>query len=39
MSEHMIRVMVYEDNPELRESLKELIDGSEGMSCIAAFSA
>jgi len=38
MSEHMIRVMVYEDNPELRESLKELIDGSEGMTCIAAFS-
>ena len=34
----MIRVMIYEDNPELRESLKQLIDGSEGMSCIAAFS-
>ena len=34
----MIRVMIYEDNPELRESLKQLIDGSDGMSCIAAFS-
>ncbi|MBL0317554.1 MAG: response regulator transcription factor [Flavobacteriales bacterium] len=34
----MIRVLVYEDNPELRESLKQLIDGSEGMNCIAAFS-
>jgi DNA-binding NarL/FixJ family response regulator len=30
--------MIYEDNPELRESLKQLIDGSDGMSCIAAFS-
>ncbi len=34
----MIRVMIYEDNPELRESLKQLIDGSDGMSCITAFS-
>lgn len=38
MTDHMIRVMVYEDNAELRESLKELINGSEGMNCISAFS-
>ena len=38
MSTNRIRIMIYEDNPELRESLKQLIDGSEGMSCIAAFS-
>ncbi|MBX7052623.1 MAG: response regulator transcription factor [Flavobacteriales bacterium] len=34
----MIRVMVYEDNPELRESLQVLINGSVGMTCIATFS-
>lgn len=38
MNDQMIRVVVYEDNPELRESLRELIDGSDGMRCISTFS-
>lgn len=29
--------MIYEDNRELRESLQQLIDSSEGMRCSAAF--
>lgn len=33
----MIRVMLYEDNAELRESLQQLIDTSIGMICSAAF--
>ncbi len=33
----MIRVLIYEDNNELRHSLAQLIDGSEGMRCIANF--
>ena len=34
----MIRVVVVEDNDTIREGLKILIDGTEGYSCIAAFS-
>ncbi len=33
----MIRVLIYEDNNELRSSLVQLIDSSEGMTCIANF--
>ncbi|MDZ4823185.1 MAG: response regulator transcription factor [Flavobacteriales bacterium] len=33
----MIRVLIYEDNNELRGSLAQLIDSSEGMLCIANF--
>ena len=34
----MIKVIVVEDNDTIREGLKILIDGTEGYSCIAAFS-
>ena len=34
----MIRVVVVEDNDAIREGLKMLIDGTEGYSCVAAFS-
>lgn len=34
----MIRVVVVEDNDTIREGLKILISGTEGYSCIAAFS-
>lgn len=33
----MIKVMIYEDNPQLREGLTMLIDGSDGFSVVAAF--
>ena len=33
----MIRILIYEDNPQLREGLTMLIDGSEGFSVLAAF--
>src|SRR6188474_159431 len=33
----MIKVMLYEDNPQLREGLTMLIDGSEGFCVVAAF--
>lgn len=33
----MIKVMLYEDNPQLREGLTMLINGSEGFEVIAAF--
>jgi DNA-binding NarL/FixJ family response regulator len=34
----MIKVMLYEDNPQLREGLTMLIDGSDGYCVVAAFS-
>jgi DNA-binding NarL/FixJ family response regulator len=34
----MIRVLIYEDNTELRESLVQLVDQSSGMTCVAHFS-
>lgn len=34
----MINVVIYEDNQELRESLKQLIDAEKDMKCIASFS-
>ena len=34
----MIKVVVVEDNDAIREGLKILIDGTEGYSCIAAYS-
>jgi DNA-binding NarL/FixJ family response regulator len=33
----MIKVLLYEDNPQLREGLTMLIDGSEGFSILAAY--
>ncbi|MFN3757741.1 MAG: response regulator [Algoriphagus aquaeductus] len=33
----MIKLLIYEDNPQLREGLTMLIDGSEGFSVLAAF--
>jgi len=33
----MIRVLIYEDNPQLREGLTMLIDGSEGFNVVAAY--
>jgi DNA-binding NarL/FixJ family response regulator len=33
----MIKVMLYEDNPQLREGLTMLIDGSEGFRVVASF--
>ena len=33
----MTKVLIYEDNPQLREGLTMLIDGSEGFSVVAAF--
>ncbi len=32
----MIKVLIYEDNPQLREGLSMLIDGSEGFSVVAS---
>jgi DNA-binding NarL/FixJ family response regulator len=33
----MIKVLLYEDNPQLREGLTMLIDGSDGFSILAAY--
>src|SRR4051812_33306440 len=33
----MIKVVIYEDNPQLREGLSMLIDGSEGFKVLASF--
>lgn len=33
----MIRVLIYEDNPQLREGLTMLIDGSDGFNVVAAY--
>lgn len=33
----MIKILLYEDNPQLREGLTMLIDGSEGFSVLAAY--
>lgn len=33
----MIKVLLYEDNPQLREGLTMLIDGSEGFSILASY--
>lgn len=33
----MIKILLYEDNPQLREGLSMLIDGSEGFSVLAAY--
>ncbi|MCU0394456.1 MAG: response regulator transcription factor [Chitinophagaceae bacterium] len=33
----MIKVVIYEDNPQLREGLSMLIDGSDGFTVLAAF--
>jgi DNA-binding NarL/FixJ family response regulator len=33
----MIKVLIYEDNPQLREGLSMLLDGSEGFSVCASF--
>lgn len=33
----MIKVMLYEDNPQLREGLTMLIDGSEGFNVLASY--
>jgi DNA-binding NarL/FixJ family response regulator len=33
----MTKVLIYEDNPQLREGLTMLIDGSDGFSVVAAF--
>ncbi|HQV59898.1 MAG: response regulator transcription factor [Chitinophagaceae bacterium] len=33
----MIKIMLYEDNPQLREGLTMLIDGSEGYQVLASF--
>ncbi|MDD2792377.1 MAG: response regulator transcription factor [Sediminibacterium sp.] len=33
----MIKVLIYEDNPQLREGLTMLIDGSEGFRVLASF--
>lgn len=37
LSETMIKLLIYEDNAQLREGLTMLIDGSEGFSVLAAF--
>jgi DNA-binding NarL/FixJ family response regulator len=33
----MIKILIYEDNPQLREGLTMLIDGSDGFSVLASF--
>jgi len=33
----MIKILIYEDNPQLREGLTMLIDGTEGFSVLAAY--
>lgn len=33
----MIKVLIYEDNPQLREGLTMLIDGSDGFSVVASY--
>lgn len=33
----MIKVVLYEDNPQLREGLAMLINGTEGFEVMAAF--
>lgn len=33
----MIRVLIYEDNPQLREGLTMLIDGSDGFNVVASY--
>ncbi len=33
----MIKLLIYEDNPQLREGLTMLINGSEGFEVLAAF--
>lgn len=33
----MIRILIYEDNPQLREGLTMLIDGSEGFNVLAGY--
>lgn len=33
----MIKVLIYEDNPQLREGLTMLIDGSDGFNVVASF--
>jgi YesN/AraC family two-component response regulator len=33
----MTKVLIYEGNPQLREGLTMLIDGSEGFSVVASF--
>ncbi len=33
----MIKLLIYEDNPQLREGLTMLIDGSEGFQMLGAF--
>lgn len=33
----MVRVLIYEDNPSLREGLTMLIDGSDGFSVVASY--
>mgnify|MGYP006149384193 CR=1 FL=1 len=33
----MIKVLIYEDNPQLREGLTMLIDGSDGFRVVAAY--
>jgi DNA-binding NarL/FixJ family response regulator len=33
----MIKLLLYEDNPQLREGLTMLISGSEGFDVLAAF--
>jgi DNA-binding NarL/FixJ family response regulator len=35
--EHPIQVAIYEDNPQLREGLSMLIDGSEGFAVVGSF--
>ena len=33
----MIKVLIYEDNPQLREGLTMLIDGSDGFTVVASY--
>jgi DNA-binding NarL/FixJ family response regulator len=33
----MIKILIYEDNPQLREGLSMLIDGSDGFEVLAAY--
>ena len=33
----MIKIVLYEDNPQLREGLSMLLNGSEGFEVIGAF--
>ncbi|MEQ9583399.1 MAG: hypothetical protein RIM68_14795 [Arenibacter sp.] len=33
----MIRVVIYEDNPQFREGLTMLINGSDGFSVLASY--